>query len=136
MSLLESVFNHLVLPPKVPGAHDPRYDDVFSDLVERLLDSVDHVAKCVPHQQKPELSILNQTLLTCKQLNSGSLEKSFLIKAFATIQERPLILYMEPQNAALILRLEAGARLVIVLLDSPTTILPLLQSGFVRMLME
>lgn len=112
MALIESVFNHLVLPPKVPGAHDQRYDEVSRDLVERLLDSVDSIAKHVPASQKQALATLSNSLVVYDKLNRGYLDKLSLVNAFSTIQEQPLILYMEPQNAALIVRLEHDARWV------------------------
>lgn len=110
MSVLESVFNHLVLPVKVPGAHDQRYNEVPRDLVGRLLDSVDVLMEQAPAKQKPTLSALRKSLVACGRLNQGYLDRTLLVKAFATIQEQPLILYMEPQNAALILRMENDAR--------------------------
>lgn len=110
MSLLESVFNHLVLPPKVPGNHDERYREVSRDLVDRLLDSVDFLVNHVPANQQPALFSLRKSLINCGKLNRGYLDKLSLLEAFPAVQNQPLILYVEPQNAALLMRLEKGSR--------------------------
>lgn len=114
MSLIECVFNHLVLPPKVPGSHDARYDNVLSDLVGRLLDGIDNLVPHLPAGQKPAIAILRDSLVASGDINAGGLlDRATLIKAFATIKERPLILYMEPQNAALVVKLENDTRYVL-----------------------
>lgn len=105
MSAFESVFNHLVLPPKVPGTHDIHYAAVSRDLVDRLVDGVDFLTKHVPAEQKPALVTLGRSIGTCGRINRGYLDKALLVKAFATIEEQPLILHMETQNAALVIRL-------------------------------
>lgn len=111
MSLIESVFNHLVLPPKVPGKYEPLYDEVSSDLFVRLLDSIDNLMPHLPTKYRPAVVNLRKSLVASGELNaSGCLDRVLLVKAFANIEERPLMLYMEPQNAALIIRVANATR--------------------------
>jgi hypothetical protein len=39
MTLLESVFNHVVRPPKLPGQRDVDIEDVEVDILTRLIDA-------------------------------------------------------------------------------------------------
>lgn len=111
MSLIESVFNHLVLPPKVPGKHEPLYDEVSGDLVARLLDSIDNLMRHLPTEHRQAVANLRKSLVASGELNAGGcLDRVLLVKAFAGIRERPLMLYMEPQNAALIVRVANDTR--------------------------
>lgn len=94
----------------MPGAHDQLYDDVSSDLIDRLLDGVDILSEKLPSHYNFALSTLRMSLSKSGPLNCGHLSRTSLMEAFKTIEEQPLILHMERQNAAILLRLNTDAR--------------------------
>ncbi|KAL2277594.1 hypothetical protein FJTKL_15342 [Diaporthe vaccinii] len=101
---LERVFNHLVLPPKLPGGQDPHLDEEAQDFVERLLNAIDTLDKATHEVYAKSLSSLRQSLRLCRQLNRGCLDRDTLVAAFKDFKGTPLILYVVEQNAALIIR--------------------------------
>ncbi|KAK7702617.1 hypothetical protein SLS64_009580 [Diaporthe eres] len=101
---LEGVYNHLVLPPKLPGGQDPHLDEEAQDFVERLFNAVDTLDNATKEVYTESLSSLRQSLRLCGQLNHGCLDKDTLAAAFKDLGDAPLILYVVEQNAALIIR--------------------------------
>lgn len=101
---LEGVFNHLVLPPKLPGGQDPHLEEEAQDFVTRLVAAVVTLDKATDEAYTQHLSSLSQSLHLCGQLNRGGLDKDTLSAAFKDLGDAPLILYVAEQNAALIIR--------------------------------
>lgn len=101
---LEGVYNHLVLPPKLPGGQDPHLDEEAQDFVERLVSAVDTLDEATKEVYTGPLSTLRQSLRLCGHLNRGCLDKDTLATAFKEFGDAPLILYVVEQNAALIIR--------------------------------
>lgn len=101
---LEGVFNHLVLPPKLPGGQDPDLDEEAQEFVTRLVAAVVTLDKATNKAYTQPLSSLSQSLQLCGQLNRGCLDKDKLAAAFKDLGDAPLILYVAEQNAALIIR--------------------------------
>ncbi|KAK8065728.1 hypothetical protein PG997_012475 [Apiospora hydei] len=105
MASLEAVYNHLVLPPKVPGGQDSDLDSIQNDILRRLLEA----CHCLRNITGPELEgtweAVAKSLKVCQQLNQGRLDKDKLVQAFNTLDnEHVLILYVVQQNAALVIR--------------------------------
>lgn len=101
---LEGVFNHLVLPPKLPGGEDPHLDEEAQDFVTRLIAAVVTLDSATNLAYTEPLSSLCQSLRLCGKLNRGCLDKDALAAAFKEFSDAPLILYVVEQNAALIIR--------------------------------
>lgn len=103
--LLEGVFNHLVLPPKLPGRQDPLLEDESQDFIKRLVKAVDvlYVAVRAARNLTEALASLRQSLCLCSTLNRGRLDKDTLLAAFHKLGSEPLILYVVEQNAALLI---------------------------------
>jgi hypothetical protein len=110
MSLLSRVFNHLVLPPKLPGKQDHDLDSVGSEILVRLIQATKTLDGLEGHSQDQESpwSSVRQSLLRCQSLHdSGRLEKQSLVSEFVQLKHnRPLILHITEQNAAVIVRRE------------------------------
>lgn len=106
MSLLEGVFNHLVLPPMLPGRQDPHLDDESQEFIKRLTKAIDHV-NCLTSSTYDLTEVLDsvrQSLHLCGVLNRGRLDKDALVDAFQKLGSNQLILYVVEQNAALLVR--------------------------------
>lgn len=106
MASLEAVFNHLVLPPKLPGREDANLEDLSQDFVQRLLASCAKLESFVLSDLGQIISSLRHSLRVCGELNRGRLDRKSLISAFQTIKEQPLILHVVEQNTALLIRLD------------------------------
>ena len=106
MASLTSIFNHLVLPPKLPGQQDADIQHISNDILERLIKATSTLGEFVGQKQAPAWCALDQSLRRCQFLHaSGYLEKQSLISAFQNLKHREsLILHILEQNAALIIR--------------------------------
>lgn len=105
MSLLEGVFNHLVLPPKLPGGQDPHLEDESQDFIKRLIKAVDTLSGTTTNAHiNGTLASVRQSLHFCSVLNRGRLDKDTLISVFQRFEEEQLVLYVVEQNAALLIR--------------------------------
>lgn len=101
---LEGVYNHLVLPPKLPGGQDPHLDEEAQDFVTRLVAAVVTLDNATNKAYTEPLSSLCQSLRLCSRLNRGCLDKDKLAAAFKDLDDAPLMLYVAEQNAALVVR--------------------------------
>ncbi|KAI3400394.1 hypothetical protein diail_3411 [Diaporthe ilicicola] len=101
---LEGIFNHLVLPPKLPGGQDPHLDKETQEFVGRLVTAIETLDKATNELYTEPLSCLRRSLDVSGRLNRGSLDRDTLIAAFQDLKSDPLILYVVEQNAALIVR--------------------------------
>ncbi|KUI72508.1 hypothetical protein VM1G_07810 [Cytospora mali] len=113
MSLLEGVFNHLVLPPKLPGRQDPHLEDESQDFIKRLIKAVDTMSTVANNVQDlaETLNSVRQSLRLCSLLNRGRLDKDTLISAFQDLGSEQLVLYVVEQNAAVLIRRNNSADL-------------------------
>jgi hypothetical protein len=105
---LESLFNHIALPPRLPGRQDIRLDRVERGLVERLLDASINLSSLPRNDFIDEWESLRRSLETCRRVNSGGrLTKTSLLTALRELQGQDFIaLHITEQNAALIIRLQ------------------------------
>lgn len=106
MASLETVFNHLVLPPKLPGRQDANLEDLSQEFVQRLSMSCTKLERVAPSALRQPISSLRHALRVCGELNHGRLDRKSLISGFETINKQPLILHVVEQNAALLIRLD------------------------------
>ncbi|CAJ2499839.1 Uu.00g026920.m01.CDS01 [Anthostomella pinea] len=107
MSLLQAVFNHVVLPPQVPGCSDADPEGVSRDVALRLLHACNTInALSNPHWSEAFQS-LQALLADCLSLNTGRLERSTLLEHYRQLQPgQMLVLHVVEQNAALLIRRE------------------------------
>lgn len=105
MSILLEVFNHLVLPPQLPGQRegDEIINQIENDLVNRLLRAVDKLETLFPSSDT--WTSLRESLVVCQNLKE-CFEKNPLKAEFSKLQpfSAPIILYIVEQNAALVIR--------------------------------
>ncbi|CZT03079.1 uncharacterized protein RAG0_09953 [Rhynchosporium agropyri] len=99
---LEDVFNHVALPPRLPGRQDANLPGIECDLIDRL-----QVAS-FSFVLDPGIESLRRSLHTARCVNlNGSLTKQSLLSAFRDLNYTDFILiHIGQQNAALIIRRE------------------------------
>ncbi|OCL13648.1 hypothetical protein AOQ84DRAFT_413466 [Glonium stellatum] len=105
MALLESVFNHLVLPPRLPGHRDTNIEGIQHDILTRLMRAHDTLGKFVGEEFTETWTSIHHSLRICLNINQGRLGKTSMLREFRNLQPKSfIILYVVEQNAALLIR--------------------------------
>ncbi|KAI8955187.1 hypothetical protein F4801DRAFT_378012 [Xylaria longipes] len=106
LDLLGSVFNHLVLPPEIPGAQDTHIDAVSRNILTRMIHATNTAINLTSDAPwRGEYQHLQDSLRACLELNRGHLERSSLLKHLQSLNlGKVLILYLNEQNAGLLIR--------------------------------
>lgn len=105
-SLLESIFNHVALPPQLPGTQEKRTEAVERALTEHLLEASRIVRDLPKNSFSNEWDCMYRLLQTCKVVNAGSkLDKTSLLTEFQRLECSDLLmLHVTEQNAGILIR--------------------------------
>ena len=105
IALLESVFNHLVLPPKIPGHQDTDIGGIEQCILIRLKQACNTLNKFAGQDLQETWASIDEFFCACMSVTRRFYEKTSILKAFRHLQsKRFLILNIVEQNAALFLR--------------------------------
>ena len=108
MSSLESIFNHLVIPPNLPGRQDPDPQVVADAILARLIRACDTLARLSGEPYTKYWAPLRLMLDVCQRVNSGENtdRKRFLeaLQCLASEESLWLVFHVVEQNAATIIR--------------------------------
>lgn len=105
MALIESVFNHLVLPPKLPRHRDIDFEGIEQNILTRLIRACDTLGKFTGQPFREKWASVRYSLRICLNTNPGRLEKASMLQEFCNLQRNGLlILYVVEQNVALLIR--------------------------------
>jgi hypothetical protein len=106
MAVFIEVFNHLVLPPQLPGKQDANIESTGDAIVDRLIQATSTLSQLASQEHASPWYAIRQYLCRYQSLHvHGRLEKLSLVSKFRNFdQEQPLLLYIAEQNAALIIR--------------------------------
>ncbi|KAL4782195.1 hypothetical protein BJX76DRAFT_359187 [Aspergillus varians] len=106
-STLLSIFNHVVLPPDIPGEADAQSDAVERELLRRLLGVVTTMKLMCSEEtfstwQKIEITLKKSSLVS----EGGACNKSALVRVFKKLSSETyaLIVRVPQQNAGLLIR--------------------------------
>lgn len=103
--LLGSVFNHLVLPPKLPGRQDADIESVEHDILSRLLHACETLGTLPGQEREGTWHSVRRQLVVCRDLNCGSFDRMSLISAFSNLSnDYPVTLHIAEQNCAIVIR--------------------------------
>ena len=99
-TLLESIVNHVTLPPRLPGQQDGHLNEVEPRMVAFILDSAGKL------NSGNDLDNLRRSLQTSKLANAGGrLYRPSLLTALRELHVGEfLVLHVSAQNAGLIIR--------------------------------
>ncbi|OCL12896.1 hypothetical protein AOQ84DRAFT_417852 [Glonium stellatum] len=105
-SLLPLVFNHIALPPQLPGSHDSNIEEVGKDICARLLNANRHLTGLKSDILVQASHHVHQSLEICMLVNDvGRLNKSALLESMRDLKRgEVLILHITEQNAGLLIR--------------------------------
>lgn len=103
--LLESLVNHIALPPRLQGKRDDQIDQIELALANRLLDGSRTLRDLTSGNLSHEWDCIRQILQTCNVVNAGgTLDKSSLLTEFERLEPKDiLILHVAEQNAGLLI---------------------------------
>lgn len=106
MSVFIEVFNHLVLPPQLPGKQDANIESTGDAIVDRLIRASFTLSQLAGQEEASPWYSIRRFLRRYQSLHvRGRLEKLSLISKFCNFdQEQPILLHIAEQNAALIIR--------------------------------
>lgn len=105
-SLLESLVNHITLPPHLPGKEENRIEQVEHALTGYLLDASRTIRDLTNGQLSHQWECIRNILQICKVVNAGGkLNKTSLLTEFRRLEHNGyLILHIAGQNAGLLIR--------------------------------
>jgi hypothetical protein len=106
MASFKEVFNHLVLPPQLPGKQDADIESTGNAIFLRLIQASSTLCRLAGQEKTSPWYELRQYIRRCQSLHAhGRLEKLSLVTEFRNFNnQRPLLLHIAEQNAALIVR--------------------------------
>ncbi|OAA59813.1 hypothetical protein SPI_06011 [Niveomyces insectorum RCEF 264] len=105
MASVETIFNHVVLPPQLPGRQDEELDAIGQDLVQRLLAACRALESTTDPALADGWHALNNLWTSCQKINSETLDNLSLSEAFADLEtdKQVLVCYVVEQNAGLLI---------------------------------
>ena len=110
MAAFIAVFNHLALPPRVPGREDPGLAQISYDILERLINATRSMSNLPGNPFSRETECVRRSLQSCQIVNEGGkLTASSLLSVFRSLRVNDvLILHVTEQNAGLLIRRQTG----------------------------
>lgn len=105
MTLLKSVFNHLILPPKFSRHQDTNIEEIEQCILFYLRQACDILDKFAGQIFQKIWAFIDDFLCACMNVIKSRLKTTSILKTFQQFQSKHfLILHMMKQNAALFFR--------------------------------
>lgn len=105
MATIEPVFNHLVLPVKLPGHQDKDPEVVSGAILSRLLNACVALGQLAGDEWVETLETVQRSLSRCQGIGQRIVEAKQLLYDWSDLRARDLhILHLTEQNAALLVR--------------------------------
>ncbi|KAF2229858.1 hypothetical protein EV356DRAFT_570800 [Viridothelium virens] len=103
--LLNSVYNHIVLPPCLPGGEDRDLKEIETDLMTKLVKACRTLRDILGGEHYVELDAIRRSLETAKLLNARQkVNKDPLFSELSGLrQNETLILHVREQNAGVLI---------------------------------
>lgn len=104
--LLRTQFNHVALPPNLPGKQDESIDQVECALIDLLRNASRTLGRLTENDICDQFDVVCHMLDVCKAVNAGGkLDKASLATKFRDLRQKDiLILHIAEQNAGLLIR--------------------------------
>ncbi|KPM37446.1 hypothetical protein AK830_g9109 [Neonectria ditissima] len=106
LSVNDALYNHLVLPPRLPHRQDPNIVDVENELVERVLRAARHMRNLPKNELGHIWDAVGRSIQATKAINfRGRIDCSILAKELNALSESDfIIVHVQYQNCALFIR--------------------------------
>lgn len=103
--LLDSVFNHIVLPPNIPGCQDIDVRAVGHNILMRFLNACETLGALPGQELQEGWESARRQLLLCRHLHQQPFDRMFLQSVFSHLSaDCPVTLYIAEQNSAILIR--------------------------------
>lgn len=107
MASLSSIFNHFVLPVRLPGRPDENPEAVSTAILARTSKACQLLRKLSSEGEAGTWSTIERSLYSCYGINEKRIDADALLQKWADLQlDDLLILRIAEHNAALLIRLE------------------------------
>lgn len=105
-TLLESLFYHVTLPPRLPGKQDHNTEKIEHALASRLLDATRALRDLVDEQSRDQWDCVRRALQSCRIINAGGrICRNSLLNELRSVECKDLLLlHIAEQNAGLLIR--------------------------------
>ena len=105
MEVIHSVYDHFVLPPKLPGHENGAMQAVSQDVLKRVVDACERLASLTPEPLSDTFRTTQSALVACQKINNGSyINKTSTLQQFKSLDTcRVLIFHVVEQNAAMLI---------------------------------
>lgn len=105
-STLDSLVNHIALPPRLPGKRENDIPQIERKLTDRLLNAARTLRQLTDSEISSQWEGVRHLLQNCKNANEGGkLNKTSLLAHFRRLErEESIILHVAEQNAGLLIR--------------------------------
>ncbi|PYI00251.1 hypothetical protein BO78DRAFT_439495 [Aspergillus sclerotiicarbonarius CBS 121057] len=116
--LIQRVFEHAALPPKLPGSHDENIDEVEVNLLERMLKATKTMKGL--DIDSSMWDNVKRSLRACKHIHvDGSIDKAQLTLSLRKLAPGNIvILHIMQQNAGLLIRRESSNNKQLVIFEA------------------
>ncbi|KAI8676385.1 hypothetical protein NCS56_00526100 [Fusarium sp. Ph1] len=106
LSLLDALYNHLVLPPKLPHRRDPNLNEIEADLINRLIACVKHIRDLPDNDFHSTWNAIERGLQATKIIHSsGHVDRDVLSRELNGLGEADfVVVHVHAQNCALFIR--------------------------------
>ncbi|KAI9038037.1 uncharacterized protein KD926_011375 [Aspergillus affinis] len=103
--ILEEVFNHIVLPPRLPDHSDKDVDQVNRGIIHYAIEAVEALFSLAGDEYQSAWELIKRSLHRCSSIHEyGHVDRCNLMDAFGAIEDRTaLILHVTEQNAGLLI---------------------------------
>ena len=103
--ILDGLFHHVVLPPRLPGKPEPNLIDIEQVLAQRLYRACCQLRDCPAQPSRETWNRICRAFTYCGPLHAGGgLNKISLLDALSCLQPRGfLVLHIASQNAGLLI---------------------------------
>ena len=104
--VLESLFNHVALPPRLPAKEENSIEQIEHALTVRLLDASRVLRDLSNHEFGGHWDCMRLVIQSCKAMNRGGrINKTSILAEFRSLAPKNLlILHITEQNAGLLIR--------------------------------
>ncbi|KAK7426297.1 hypothetical protein QQZ08_007198 [Neonectria magnoliae] len=106
LSVSDALYNHLVLPPRLPHRQDPNVVDIENELLERVLGSARHMRNLPKNEFGPIWDAVGRSIQATKAINfRGHIDCSSLARELNALSETDfIVVHVQYQNCALFIR--------------------------------
>lgn len=106
LSLSDALYNHLVLPPKLPHRRDPNLNEIEADLINRLIACVKHIRDLPDNGSHSTWNAIERGLQATNIIHSsGHVDRDVLARELNGLGEADfVVVHVHAQNCALFIR--------------------------------